>query len=74
MSDIHPGIATANPDANRINAHEDYLTGGGVMTSEQRRELIYLAQKAEEPDAYRDDLTALEAENRIKLLRRKLDG
>lgn len=74
MSDIHPGISTANPDADRVNNREDFITGGGPMTPEQRRELIYLSEKAEEPDAYQDDLTHLEAENRLKLLRRKLDG
>ncbi|WP_404403127.1 DUF3072 domain-containing protein [Pelagibacterium halotolerans] len=74
MSDIHPGISTTNPDADRKKTREDYVTGGGGMTPEQRRELIYLAQTADEQDAYRDDLTAFEAANRIKLLRRKLDG
>ena len=74
MSDIHPGIAIANPDAFRVNDREDYLSGGGSMTASQAAELLCLAQRAEEPDAYDDHLTSLEAINRIKLLKRKLDG
>jgi len=74
MSDIHPGIAVANPDAFRVNDREDYLSGGGPMTASQAAELLCLAQRAEEPDAYDDHLTRLEAINRIKLLKRKLDG
>lgn len=74
MSDIHPGIATANPDAFRVNDHEDYDSGEGPMTVSQAAELLCLSQRAEEPDAYDDDLSSLEATNRIKLLKRKLDG
>lgn len=74
MSDIHPGIAIANPDAFRLNEREDYASGDGPMTTAQAAELLCLAQRAEEPDAYDDDLTSLEAANRIKLLKRKLDG
>lgn len=74
MSDVHPGIATANPDAFRINDHEDYETGDGPMSTAQAAELLCLSQRAEEPDAYDDDLTSLEATHRIMLLKRKLDG
>ena len=74
MSDIHPGIATANPDAFRVNDHEDYVSGDGPMTSSQAAELLCLAQRAEEFDAYDEGLTSIEAANRIKLLKRKLDG
>lgn len=74
MTDIHPGIATANPDAFHDNEREDYLSGEGHMSSAQAAELLFLAQQAEEPDAYMDDLTRVEAENRIKLLKRKLHG
>ena len=31
MSDLHPGIATANPDAYRINDHEDYDSGRIIL-------------------------------------------
>lgn len=74
MSATHPGISTTNPDARRINDHEDYVSGEGHMTPSQAAELLCLAQRAEEPDAYQDDLSRLEATNRIKLLKRKLDG
>ena len=74
MSDIHPGIAITNPDAFRINAREDYVSGDGPMTASQAAELLCLAQRAEEHDAYDEDLTSIEATNRIKLLKRKLDG
>lgn len=74
MSDIHPGIATANPDAFRVNDHEDYMSGEGPMSASQAAELLCLAQRAEEPEAYEEDLTSVEATNRIKLLKRKLDG
>ncbi|GGA46876.1 DUF3072 domain-containing protein [Pelagibacterium lentulum] len=74
MSAIHSDIATANPDAFRVNDHEDELSGGGPMTSAQKAELLCLSQRAEEPDAYDENITHLEAENRIKLLKRKLDG
>ncbi|MEQ8164520.1 DUF3072 domain-containing protein [Pelagibacterium sp.] len=74
MSDLHPGIATANPDAFRVNDHEDYDSGEGPMSVSQAAELLCLSQRAEEPDAYADDLTSIEAANRIRLLKRKLDG
>ncbi len=74
MSATSPGIATQNPDAYRPNDHEDYLTGDGHMTAAQAAELLCLAQRAEEHDAYDDDLSRIEADNRIKLLKRKLDG
>ena len=74
MSDLHPGIATANPDAFRADDHEDYDSGEGPMTVSQAAELLCLSQRAEEPDAYDDDFSSLEATNRIKLLKRKLDG
>lgn len=73
MSDIHLGIATANPDAFRLD-REDYIPGDGPMTAAQAAELLCLSQRAEEFDAYDDDLTSIEAANRIKLLKRKLDG
>lgn len=74
MTAIHPDIATSNPDAFRDNDHEDELSGDGPMTGAQKAELLCLSQRAEEPDAYDENLTHLEAENRIKLLKRKLDG
>lgn len=74
MSDIHPGIAIGNPDAFRVDDHKDRIVGGGPMTAAQAAELLCLSQRAEEPDAYADNLTRLEAINRIKLLKRKLDG
>lgn len=73
MSDIHPGIAIANPDALRTD-RDDYIPGDGPMTATQAAELLCLSQRAEEFDAYDDDLTSIEAANRIKLLKRKLDG
>lgn len=74
MSDIHPGISTAYPDAYRDRQHEDDISGDGPMTASQAAELLCLAQRAEEPDAYDDHLSRMEATNRIKLLKRKLDG
>lgn len=74
MSATQPGIAISNPDAFRVNNHEDYSSGVGAMTASQAAELLCLAQRAEEYDAYQDDLSQLEATNRIRLLKRKLDG
>ncbi|WP_127142904.1 DUF3072 domain-containing protein [Pelagibacterium montanilacus] len=69
MSDSHPGIATANPDAQRDNEHEDAESGGGPMTREQEDELRSLAQATGEHDAFDEKLTHLEAQKRIELLR-----
>lgn len=74
MSQTHPGIAISNPDAYVDNEHEDTMSGHGPMSAAIAAELLSLAQRADEPDAYDDELTQLEAENRIKLLKRKLDG
>lgn len=67
MSDIHPDISITNPAAETAR-HND------PMTPEQTAELLCLSQRAEEPDAYEDGLSRFEAGNRIKMLRRKLDG
>lgn len=67
MSDIHPDISIANSDTHS-ERHDD------PMTSAQKAELLCLSQRAEEPDAYDENITHLEAENRIKLLKRKLEG
>lgn len=64
MSDSHPDISIANPDA---EAPRD----DAPMTQEQSAELLDLSQRAHEPDAYGENLS-FEAENRIALLRRKL--
>ncbi len=67
MSDIHPDIAIANPD-NLPERDDD------PMTPAQMAELLCLSQRAEEPEAYDESLSRFEADNRIKLLKRKLDG
>ena len=72
MSDVHPDIAIANPDARQKPRNGD--PDGEPMTAAQAAELLCLSQRAEEPEAYSDDLTRFEATNRIKLLKRKLDG
>lgn len=73
MSDTHPSIATDHPDAGQTG-NRDAARRADPMTPEQRRELMYLSEKAQEPDAYQEDLTRLEAENRLKLLHKKLHG
>lgn len=72
MSSIHPDIAIANPDARQQPRGDD--ADGEPMSASQAAELLCLSQRAEEPEAYSDDLTSFEADNRIKLLKRKLDG
>ncbi|WP_196257745.1 DUF3072 domain-containing protein [Pelagibacterium limicola] len=67
MSDIHPDISIASPEA--LPPRDDE-----PMTTQQMAELLCLAQRAEEPDAYDENISRFEAENRIKLLKRKLDG
>lgn len=67
MSDIHPDISIANPEP--LLPRDD-----DPMTPEQIAELLCLTQRAEEPDAYAEDLSRFEAANRIALLKRKLDG
>ena len=44
----------------------------GVMTSDQAIQLRQLAFDAYEPDAFRPNLTSMEAERRIATLRAKL--
>lgn len=67
MSDTHPAISIANPAAEPVHDDEP-------MTIRQMAELLCLSQRAEEPDAYAENLSRFEADNRIGMLRRKLDG
>jgi hypothetical protein len=67
MSDIHPDISINGPEV--LPPRDDE-----PMTVAQLAELLCLSQRAEEPDAYAEDLSKFEAENRIRLLKRKLDG
>lgn len=56
MSDI--SIASPAP----LAARDDEM-----MTPAQMADLLCLSQRAEEPDAYDENITHLEAESRIKL-------
>lgn len=75
MTDIHPSISTSFAAPRRSQTSQDNdVSADAPMTFAQMAELLCLSQRAEEPDAYDEGLTRAEATNRIKLLKRKLDG
>ena len=61
-----------DPAANDCDDMQKKPKAVGVMTSDQAIQLRQLAFDAYEPDAFRPNLTSMEAERRIAALRAKL--